>query len=104
MTVSKAYLRQMRTDQEYRRRKAEIEELGAPDLLRFLEIERRFSDPEDPFQLFQAQLEESIRQYVLKLGLCDACLAKLPDRLAETATLRPDPRGASPVRMKQPRG
>jgi hypothetical protein len=83
MTVSRAYLKQMRADQEYRRRKAELEQSGDTELLRLLEIQRRYEDPEDPMRLFGAQITEILRRHLLSLDLCEDCRAKVPDPLAD---------------------
>ena len=82
MTVSRTYLRQMKAEKDRRQRRREVERLGDPDLLRQLQIQEMYADPDDPAALFAAQFHEVTRQHAAKLGVCGDCLAKFPDPLA----------------------
>ena len=72
----------MKAEQDRRKLRQKIEQLDDPDLLRLLRVSESYADPDDPMALALAQIQEAVRQYVVKFGLCDACLAKLPDPLA----------------------
>ena len=84
MTVPRAYLREMKAKQEKQKRRQEIEEIGNPALLRLLEVEEKYEDQEDPMRLFIAQVQEIVRKHAIEAGVCDACLAKFPDPLADS--------------------
>lgn len=81
MTVSRTYLRQMKARQDSIKRRRKLEELGDPGLLRLHEIEKKYGNPDDPMALAIAQMQEIQRQNAVRLGVCDACLAKFPDPL-----------------------
>lgn len=51
------------------------------DLTRLRKIDELYNNPDDPMAKAEAQFKEILRQYMMKLGLCEACLAKLPDPL-----------------------
>jgi hypothetical protein len=89
MTVSRAYLHQMKAKQDKTKRRRAIEALGDPGLLRLHEIEERYADPEDPMALAIAQMQEIQRQNAIKLGVCADCLAKFPDPLGGLIALVP---------------
>jgi hypothetical protein len=82
MTVPKAYLREMKTKKERRQRLQQWEVAGRTDMVRLEQIEEKYSDPDDPMALALAQMQEGMRQYAIKIGVCDDCLAKFPDPLA----------------------
>ena len=82
VTVSKAYLREMKAKQARRKRMQEWEALGRTDMLRLEQIDEKYADPERPLRLFDAQMTEIMRNYAIKAGVCDDCLAKFPDPLA----------------------
>jgi hypothetical protein len=82
MTVPKAYLREMKAKQARQKRRQEWATSGRADMVRLERIGEKYEDPEDPTKLFLAQAQEVMRQHAIKVGVCDACLAKFPDPLA----------------------